>query len=77
MVLDGRNGSLIPPDDVPALVAALERLLSDPLEANRMAQQARAVAHERFDIATQAGSWPACTASGSGRPHEDHRRGAP
>ena len=55
MVLDGRNGRLVPPDDVPALVAALDQLLSDSQEANRMSEEARAVARERFDIATQAG----------------------
>jgi glycosyltransferase involved in cell wall biosynthesis/phosphoheptose isomerase len=46
---DGVTGRLVPPRDVPALVAAVRGLLDDPGEASRMGRQARARAVERFD----------------------------
>jgi glycosyltransferase involved in cell wall biosynthesis len=54
MCLDGRNGLLVPPGDVPALTAAVEGLLTDPALAGRMGAAGRQVARERFDIRTQA-----------------------
>ncbi len=38
---DGRDGILIPPDDPPALAAALSRLLGDPALLQRMGRSAR------------------------------------
>ncbi len=46
---DGVTGLLVPPRDVPALAAAVRRLLEDPQEAARMGRRARARAVERFD----------------------------
>ncbi|HET7762647.1 MAG TPA: glycosyltransferase [Phycicoccus sp.] len=48
-VEDGVTGVLVPPRDVPALVAGVRRLLDDPEEATRMGRRARARAVERFD----------------------------
>jgi glycosyltransferase involved in cell wall biosynthesis len=36
-----QNGLLVPPDDAPALAAALVRLLADPDEADRLGQDGR------------------------------------
>jgi glycosyltransferase involved in cell wall biosynthesis len=46
-VIDGETGLLVPPDDVPALVAAIRSVL-DPVRAAAMGQRARAVAARRF-----------------------------
>ena len=48
-VEDGVTGILVPPRDVPALTAAVRRLLDDPTAAARMGERARARAVERFD----------------------------
>jgi glycosyltransferase involved in cell wall biosynthesis len=42
IVRDGVNGVLVPPEDVPALRAAMLRLLQDPVERARLAANARA-----------------------------------
>lgn len=44
-----RNGLLVPPGDVQALVAALLRLLTDPDLARRLGKIGRRIAEERFD----------------------------
>ena len=46
---DGGTGRLVPPRDVPALVAAVRGLLDDPSTAETMGRRARARAVERFD----------------------------
>jgi len=56
LVADGETGVHVPPGDVPALRAALERLLADPALRARMGQAARARVRERF-------SWDAVTDS--------------
>ncbi len=48
-VEDGVTGLLVPPRDVPALAAAVRRLLEDPETAAAMGARARARAVERFD----------------------------
>jgi glycosyltransferase involved in cell wall biosynthesis len=54
LVVDGETGLLVPPRDVAALRAALERLLGDPDLRRRLGEAARARVQERF-------SWPAVT----------------
>jgi glycosyltransferase involved in cell wall biosynthesis len=41
VVQDGRNGLLIPPGDVPAMTAALQRLIGSPALRSQLGQQAR------------------------------------
>ena len=41
MIEDGRTGLLVPPGDVPALAAAMDRLLSDPDLCQRLGHEAR------------------------------------
>ena len=50
IITDGRNGLLIPPDDVPALSLALAKLLADRNLANRLGKQAGMDAEEHFSI---------------------------
>src|SRR5262249_9629759 len=54
LVVDGETGLLVPPGDVAALRAALERLLADGELRARLGAAARARARERF-------SWEAVT----------------
>jgi len=49
MVLDGRTGLLVPPDDDVALADAVDRLLGDDELRAQMGRAARIHAHERFD----------------------------
>ena len=44
-----RNGLLVPFGDVPALTAAIARILTEPATAQRMSAAARRMAAERFD----------------------------
>lgn len=48
-VTDGRNGLLVPFGDVPALVAAITRILTEPATAQHMSLEACRMAAERFD----------------------------
>lgn len=50
-VVDGRNGFLVPPRDVEALVTAMERFIREPALIGTMGRQSRAIAEERFDAA--------------------------
>jgi glycosyltransferase involved in cell wall biosynthesis len=47
-VEDGINGLIVPPEDVAALAAAIERLLSDPQWAKAMGAAGKSLAAERF-----------------------------
>jgi len=49
-VVDGVNGFLVPPRDVDALVAAMERFIQQPELILSMGQASRKLAEERFDV---------------------------
>jgi mannosyltransferase len=54
LVADGETGVLIPPDDLEALVAAMEPLLADPEKARTMGRKGREKAVADHDIAGEA-----------------------
>jgi len=47
---DGINGFLIPPKNVDALVAAIERLVKDPELIRRMGNESRRIAEKKFNV---------------------------
>lgn len=49
-VIDGVNGFLVPPRDVDALIAAMERFILQPDLIIQMGQASRKLAEERFDV---------------------------
>jgi glycosyltransferase involved in cell wall biosynthesis len=49
-VVDGVNGFLVPPRDVPALAAAMQRFIDEPALIARMGAESRRLAEERFDV---------------------------
>lgn len=49
---DGETGLLVPPDDIPALAAALQRLLDDAALRERLGRQAREHALREFSLET-------------------------
>ena len=52
-VIDGQTGWLVPERDVAALADRLAALLADPELRHRMGRAARALAEQRFDLASQ------------------------
>jgi mannosyltransferase len=54
VVEDGVTGVLTPPDDVDALVTALEPLMRDPASAGAMGARARARVEEKFSLDAEA-----------------------
>lgn len=55
LVRDGDTGLLVPPGDVPALAAAIGRLVDDPALARRLGAGARRMVDEEFSMARVAG----------------------
>ena len=49
-VTDGVNGYLVPVKNVAGLVAAMERIISDPAKNAEMAKAARAIAEDKYDV---------------------------
>jgi GalNAc-alpha-(1->4)-GalNAc-alpha-(1->3)-diNAcBac-PP-undecaprenol alpha-1,4-N-acetyl-D-galactosaminyltransferase len=56
IVDSGRDGILVPSENVPAMAKAMARLMSDDEERRRLGENARAVA-QRFGIDTVMHSW--------------------
>lgn len=56
IVRDGETGLLVKPGDLQSLVAALERLITDPQLRNRLAGGASALVATRFDARKNAGA---------------------
>jgi glycosyltransferase involved in cell wall biosynthesis len=48
LIIDGEHGLLVPPEDAPALAAAIDRLLRDPELAGRLGAAARRRARARY-----------------------------
>ncbi len=57
MIEPGVNGLLVPPGDVAAFAAGLERLLSNPDEATRLGAAARRTVEDRYTIERVAEQW--------------------
>jgi glycosyltransferase involved in cell wall biosynthesis len=53
MVKDGANGTLVPPDDVPALARALTDMLADPAKGRQMGEAGRQRVVAEFSIDQQ------------------------
>jgi len=49
LIRDGINGLLVPPDDPPAIAAALQRLFRDPVAAEALGKEAVKTVKENFD----------------------------
>jgi len=50
IIEDGVTGWLVPPGNLPALAARLDRILGNPDAARAVAERGRAAARERFDV---------------------------
>jgi glycosyltransferase involved in cell wall biosynthesis len=50
LIADGKTGLLVPPEDAPALAAALQAVLTDRARAAALAEDARASVRERFEV---------------------------
>jgi mannosyltransferase len=53
-IVDGETGFLIPPEDLPAMVAAMERLIGDPALRKRMGAAGRERVTANFGIESEA-----------------------
>jgi glycosyltransferase involved in cell wall biosynthesis len=63
---DGETALLVPPGDVPALTAALARLVSDPSLRTRIGQAGHAVFRAELDVAVTARQMFAICADAAG-----------
>ena len=52
IIIEGKTGLLVPPENPSALAAAIERLLSDPTLAAHLAQEARPFVEKKHSIET-------------------------
>ena len=59
LVINGETGLLVPPNDVDALVAALDSLVADPSLRSRLGRAAAEKVRLEFDARTQAGKYAA------------------
>lgn len=50
VIEDGVSGLIIPPDNIPAMVSAIKRLIDDPSHGKEMAQEGQKIVRERFTI---------------------------
>lgn len=57
LIPDSRYGWLVPPDDAPALGAALGEALAEPAEARRRAKAAQARVAAEFSVETMVAAW--------------------
>ncbi len=57
VIEDGRNGLLVPADDVPALEHAMRRLIDDPALTARLGQEARRTIVARYGLDQVAGRY--------------------
>ncbi|WP_299557972.1 glycosyltransferase family 4 protein [uncultured Sulfitobacter sp.] len=56
LVDDGTTGTLVPPDDIPALAAAIDAALGDPDRLQRWRETARQRVEDHFSLETEAQS---------------------
>jgi mannosyltransferase len=56
LVVEGVTGTLVPPDDIPALARAIGAALADPKTAQQWREDARAHVTQNFSIASEAQS---------------------
>lgn len=54
VITPGETGVLVPPGDIPGLIAALTQLLSDPAQAQRLGQAAKQYVQANFSAQKQA-----------------------
>lgn len=50
VVTDRKNGYTVPVKNVDAIVKAMEKIIADPLQTQRMAVAAREIAEEKYDV---------------------------
>lgn len=62
IVTDGETGLLVPPADVMALTAALERLAADATLVERLGTAGRRLVQERFSWPAIVAQWQRCYA---------------
>jgi glycosyltransferase involved in cell wall biosynthesis len=54
LIVDGRSGHLVPPDDPDALASAIIRLIDDPSEALNVGRRGQEVIRSRFSLDVEA-----------------------